>query len=67
MPIIPDDIVAELRAKVRQAVTDPGVYLMRDADGNILYVGKAKNIRKRLASYFLRSGPADIKIKDSAL
>ena len=63
MPKIPDDIAAELRAKVRQAVTDPGVYLMRDADGNVLYVGKAKNIRKRLASYFLRSGPADIKTR----
>ncbi|MFO1497285.1 MAG: nucleotide excision repair endonuclease [Verrucomicrobiota bacterium] len=29
----------------------PGVYLMRDAAGNILYIGKAKNLRKRLGSY----------------
>src|SRR5580704_17346330 len=29
----------------------PGVYLMRDAGGNLLYVGKAKNLRKRLCSY----------------
>ena len=30
----------------------PGVYLMKDATGKIIYVGKAKNLRKRLASYF---------------
>lgn len=29
----------------------PGVYLFRDADGHVLYVGKAKNLRRRLASY----------------
>ena len=41
----------------------PGVYLMKDASGKILYVGKAKNLRRRLASYFLKSGPADIKTR----
>lgn len=32
--------------------TTPGVYLMKDARGRIIYVGKAKSLRKRLASYF---------------
>jgi predicted GIY-YIG superfamily endonuclease len=35
----------------RQAPPRPGVYLMRDEAGDVLYVGKAKNLRKRLASY----------------
>ena len=32
--------------------TDPGVYLMKDADGKIIYIGKAKNLRNRVRSYF---------------
>ena len=35
----------------RQAPESPGVYLMRDRSETVLYVGKAKNLRKRLASY----------------
>ena len=58
-----DHETAELRLKARQTETRPGVYLMKAASGKILYVGKAKNLRKRLASYFLKAGPADVKTR----
>jgi excinuclease ABC subunit C len=36
----------------KQIPQDPGVYLMKDKEGKIIYIGKAKNIRRRLKSYF---------------
>ncbi len=41
-----------LREKAGQLPLDPGVYLMKGADGNIIYVGKAKALRNRVSSYF---------------
>jgi excinuclease ABC subunit C len=38
--------------KARTFPTTPGVYLMRDADGKVIYVGKAKNLRNRASTYF---------------
>jgi len=60
----------ELFEKYKQAPGQPGVYLMKDMDGKIIYVGKALNIRKRLASYFvnqrhdLKTGILIKKIED---
>ncbi|WP_025322118.1 excinuclease ABC subunit UvrC [Deferrisoma camini] len=42
----------ELEAKVARFPTRPGVYLMKDAQGRVLYVGKAKNLRARVRTYF---------------
>ena len=44
---------------------DPGVYLMKDGRGRIIYVGKAKSLRKRLASYF--ASPEQLTPKTRAL
>ncbi|MCP4022943.1 MAG: GIY-YIG nuclease family protein, partial [Desulfobacteraceae bacterium] len=40
--------------KYKEAPRTPGVYLMKDAKGKIIYVGKAKNLKKRLSSYFVK-------------
>ncbi len=48
----------DARAYLARAPETPGVYRMLDAEGTILYVGKAKNLKKRLASYFRGSGLA---------
>lgn len=43
---------ATYRPRPGEVPTSPGVYRFRDADGRIIYVGKAKNLRARLSSYF---------------
>ncbi len=43
--------------------TSPGVYLMHDAGDKILYVGKAKNLRSRLRSYFSASGDSRPQVR----
>jgi len=42
----------DLQAKIRTIPTEPGVYLYKNADGDVIYVGKAKNLRSRVSSYF---------------
>nr|WP_319494583.1 excinuclease ABC subunit UvrC [uncultured Desulfobacter sp.] len=55
--IVPEKI----KEKYDQAPHAPGVYLMRDKKGKILYVGKAKDLKKRLASYFVRKDQPEPK------
>ncbi|MCI0574086.1 MAG: excinuclease ABC subunit UvrC [Myxococcaceae bacterium] len=47
---------AWLQEKLEALPTEPGVYLMKDRGGAILYVGKAVNLRSRVRSYFTRTG-----------
>lgn len=51
-----------LRAVLRRLPTGPGVYLMKNATGRVLYVGKADALRSRVRSYFGERGPEDARI-----
>jgi excinuclease ABC subunit C len=51
----------EPREKAAQLPETPGVYLFKDAGGTVLYVGKARNLRSRVRSYFLESRWIDAK------
>jgi excinuclease ABC subunit C len=44
--------------------TSPGIYIFKDAEDGVLYVGKAKNIRARVANYFTKSGDGRPKIAE---
>jgi len=46
------DVLDRLREKLADVPAAPGVYLFKDRAGRVLYVGKAKNLRSRVASYF---------------
>ena len=48
-----------LKAQAKDTPDNPGVYLWKDGENRIIYAGKAKNLKKRLSSYF--SGSKDIK------
>ncbi|MGC1784417.1 MAG: excinuclease ABC subunit UvrC [Acidobacteriaceae bacterium] len=51
----------DLHEKIRTLPTGPGVYLYRNAEGDVIYVGKAKNLRSRVRSYFLDAAQANAK------
>jgi len=51
----------DLHEKIRTLPTQPGVYLYKNAEGEIIYVGKAKNLRARVRSYFLEAAQANAK------
>ena len=52
----------DFKAKLKDVPETPGVYMMLDGDGEIIYVGKAKNLRARLKQYFYRSGNKTAKV-----
>jgi excinuclease ABC subunit C len=51
----------DLQAKIRTIPTEPGVYLYKNAEGEVIYVGKAKNLRNRVSSYFHEARWEDAK------
>lgn len=44
-----------LKEKVSKLPTNPGVYQFLDANGIIIYIGKAKNLKNRVSSYFIKT------------
>src|SRR5207253_5795001 len=50
--------------KVKQFPAAPGVYLMKDAQGRVVYVGKAKNLRNRAGHYFTKVAAEDPRTAD---
>jgi excinuclease ABC subunit C len=50
--------------KAKQFPKSPGVYLMKDAQGRVVYVGKAKNLRNRASHYFLKGAAQDPRTTD---
>jgi excinuclease ABC subunit C len=51
----------DLYEKIRALPTQPGVYLYKNAEGEVIYVGKANNLRSRVRSYLLEAAQADAK------
>ncbi len=58
MPVPEASAAFDAPAFLAHCSSHPGVYRMQDGDGRLLYVGKAKNLKKRLASYFRKTGLA---------
>ncbi len=53
--------VLSVEEKLSRISHEPGVYLLKDENNVIIYIGKARDLRKRLAAYFKNSGHSDMK------
>jgi len=53
------ETIKELRKKVLTLPYEPGVYMMKNREGKIIYIGKAKNLKKRVMSYFTQRGSSE--------
>jgi excinuclease ABC subunit C len=54
--------VSALEERIALLPIEPGVYLFRDAEGRVLYVGKAQSLRARVRSYFNRGGDGRVQV-----
>ena len=53
----------DIKEELKKLPKDPGVYLMKDKDDNIIYVGKAVNLKNRVSSYFRKTNKTDRILK----
>ena len=53
----------ELEEQIQGLPTGPGVYLMKDQAGIVLYIGKAKNLRNRVRNYFGKSADTRFSLR----
>ena len=53
----------DIKEELKKLPKDPGVYLMKDKEDNIIYVGKAVNLKNRVSSYFRKTNKTDRIIK----
>lgn len=52
-----------LEEKIKKFPKEPGVYIMRDENSTVIYVGKAKNLKNRIKSYFREAGDGRYQVK----
>lgn len=52
-----------LKERLKKVPRSPGIYLFKDTDGNVIYVGKARLLKNRLRSYFQSSSNMDPKVR----
>src|SRR5437763_2770400 len=55
------DRAERLKARLKELPDRPGVYLHKNAEGEVIYVGKARNLRNRVQSYLVGRGARDAK------
>lgn len=61
MPSRSENRLERLKARLKELPERPGVYLHRNGDGQVVYVGKARNLRNRVAAYVIGRGARDAK------
>jgi len=53
----------DIKEKIKNLPAKTGIYLMKNKEGRVIYIGKAKDIRKRVSSYFLRTADTRYTVK----